>query len=506
MTAAGDPAAVLLSLPAPGHFLPVMRRHPFLTAYLILLTLSTLFRAGLVVISVSGSLRSEDEDQRATFYGGPGTPVVALGDAARGWQPVEVADHLQSQSNRVAFVRDGVDPSPVIDPRAGPPVDLVALGTAGPAAIALAVDHPDRVRSLTLVDADGIEEFDLLGDHNLNQVVRRAQLAGLELADWLIPHFLFLDPAIERSEARAARLISYDRRGIREQFARWNGPTAIYVSDSAPTRLAMAREHARLLPQSTLGPWDPDSLDAFLARVDAGTATTRATADPARIAAAALPFDAHGVSSAEGSALYILLLLLALTTLLSEDLACVTAGMLAARGSIPLLPAIIACYLGIILGDQLLYLLGRSAGRALVTRIPVKWILTPERLDRAVEWFQANGMQVVLTSRFLPGTRFPVYVAAGILRGGFIRFALWLMAIGALWTPALVGLSYEATRTGRATIEGLPGATWLWALGLIIGGTILLRLLVPLVTAQGRKEAAASLRKAARTGLKSPSE
>jgi len=175
------------------------------------------------------------------------------------------------------------------------------------------------------------------------------------------------------------------------------------------------------------------------------------------------------------------LFLLALVTLLSEDLACVVAGVLAARGSIPLMPAIVACYLGIAVGDQLLYLLGRTAGRALVTRIPIRWILPPERLELACEWFRTNGMKVVLTSRLLPGTRFPVYLAAGILRGGFVRFALWLMAIGAVWVPLAVGGSYLAAKRGRGLVEMLPGATWAWALGAIFLLILVLRVVPPLV-------------------------
>ena len=451
-----------------------MRRHPFIAAYLILLALSTLLRIGYYLLSESGPAR-------ASFDRAVGPPAVMMGDAANGWRARDGTAAAGLAGHSVALVRDGVDPAAVLTPPDGARVDLVAFGTAGPAAVALAAGHPDRVRSLTLVDADGVEEFDLLGDHNLNHVLRHAQVVATSLAEWLLPHFFLLDGVLESSKARAARLLAYDRRGLRDQLARWDGPTAIFSTDRSRNGAATAREYARLLPQASLGAWSPDSLRVFLARVDAGGLPTRATADPGRIAAAALPFDAHGLPSAEGSALFAILLLLALTTLLSEDLACVTAGVLAARGSIPLTPAIIGCYVGIVAGDQLLYLLGRSLGRAIVTRAPFRWLIGPAELERAQEWFKREGMRVVITSRLLPGTRFPVYVTAGILRGGFVRFALWLMAVGAIWTPLAVGGSYWAARRGRNLVESLPGATWPWVLGAILLLVFILRVIPPLV-------------------------
>lgn len=451
-----------------------MRRHPLVVIYLVLLALSDLLRVGFFLLA-------EPLGNRPQLEGTVGPLVVILADAQdHGVPDAQLAPSLRV-GHQLAMIPDGVDPDSVIDRPDGTPVDLVAFGTSGPLAVAIVSRTPDRVRSLTLIDADGIEEFDLLGDHHLNHVLRRAQVISTVAAEWLLPHFFALNHASKGSEARAERLLSYDRRTIRAELTRWNGPAAIYVSDTTGTAVATAREHARLLPQSTLGRWSADSLPAFLDRVAAGVARTRAHASPERIAAAARPFDAGGLASAQGTSLFVVLALLALTTLLSEDLACVIAGVLAARGSIPLFPAIIACYVGIVAGDQLLYLLGRSVGRAILTLPPFRWWVSRAALDRAHAWFTREGMRVVLTSRLLPGTRFPVYVTAGILRGGFVRFAVWLMVVGAVWTPLLVGGSYVAARQGRNLVEALPGETWPWALGGILLLVLILRVIPPLI-------------------------
>jgi membrane protein DedA with SNARE-associated domain len=463
-------------------------RHAVLLTYLFFLAASTGVRWQ------EGELASRDQGG-LIFGGGVAPEVLVVADAGMARGPVPTFLEEATAGRRVSVIEARTNLDDELRSLGGRAIHLIAIGTGGGPAILAAASDPGMVRSLTLIDADGIEEFDLLGDHHLNQVLRRAQVVASDALRWGLPHFGILDHGILRAD-RARALLAQDRRGIRAALARWGGPTLILTHDSGPGRLATSREQARLLPQALLRSSSIETLRTFLGEVDAGTAPTRTAAPPDRISAAGLPFDAGGIASAQGSSLLVVLVLLALATLLSEDLACVAAGVLAARGSIPLWPGILACYIGIVIGDQLLYLLGRSAGRALVTRVPLKWILSTERLDRAYEWFRTHGMKVVLTSRLLPGTRSTVYVAAGILRAGFVKFALWLVVIGAIWTPALVGLSYVATRQGRGLLEALPGPTWPWALGAMIGGTLLIRSLLSAATPEGRAGLAARWRSA----------
>src|SRR5262245_26978339 len=108
------------------------------------------------------------------------------------------------------------------------------------------------------------------------------------------------------------------------------------------------------------------------------------------------------------------LLSLALLTLLSEDVACVTAGLLVAAGRLPFPAAAAACAAGILSGDLILF----GAGWLLVSIGKERWlrrIVRPERLDAAVAWTRRRGALVALTSRLLPGTRTPVYIALGML-------------------------------------------------------------------------------------------
>lgn len=132
------------------------------------------------------------------------------------------------------------------------------------------------------------------------------------------------------------------------------------------------------------------------------------------------------------------LLTLALGTLISEDLACVTAGLLIASGRHSFLEATLACIGGIYSGDLLYYGAGRILGMPLIVKISSRW---EKPVRKAMDWFEKHGTTAVLTARFLPGARVPAYVAAGALGMSFVRFSIFFLIAAIVWTPILIGSS-----------------------------------------------------------------
>jgi membrane protein DedA with SNARE-associated domain len=135
------------------------------------------------------------------------------------------------------------------------------------------------------------------------------------------------------------------------------------------------------------------------------------------------------------------LVLLALGTLASEDLTSIGAGLLARDGHIALAPAVMACVAGVYVGDLGLWLAGRIIGRRLLT---FRWL--SQRVDVASltalsATIDDNLGVAVLCSRFLPGTRLPTFLAAGIWGQRPIAFAGWSLLAVLLWTPLLVLLT-----------------------------------------------------------------
>ena len=169
---------------------------------------------------------------------------------------------------------------------------------------------------------------------------------------------------------------------------------------------------------------------------------------------------------------------LAIGTLISEDLTCVTAGLLIQAGRLAPLPAVLGCLAGIYLGDVGLWLAGRLFGRALLEGGHAPgWLarrLPAESLRAARERFDRHAPAALLAARFLPGTRLPIYVAAGAFGQRSGRFLLWTLIAALLWTPIAV---LFVALTGRSILQPLDRLPLPAAVTLPLAAALLLGLL-----------------------------
>lgn len=183
-----------------------------------------------------------------------------------------------------------------------------------------------------------------------------------------------------------------------------------------------------------------------------------------------------------------LIISLILATLVSEDLTCITAGVLAAQGRISFLLATVACLFGIFIGDLLLFMSGRFFGRAMLKRAPVKWFVSAEKVEQGSQWFERRGMAAIFISRFVPGLRLPTYFAAGLLNTSFWKFTLYFLLAAVVWTPLLVGLSFTlGAEFVRSTLLESQGA-WLKVAASSVTLFLLVKLLLQLSSYQGRRK------------------
>jgi membrane protein DedA with SNARE-associated domain len=132
---------------------------------------------------------------------------------------------------------------------------------------------------------------------------------------------------------------------------------------------------------------------------------------------------------------------IAVGTLVSEDLTSISAGLLARDGVIGLVPAIAACTTGVYLGDLGLWALGRVAGRRVLQWKWVGRLVDPASVASVNARLDHRLGLAVLASRFLPGTRLPMYLAFGISGRRPLAFAAWSFLAVLLWTPLLVLLT-----------------------------------------------------------------
>jgi len=164
---------------------------------------------------------------------------------------------------------------------------------------------------------------------------------------------------------------------------------------------------------------------------------------------------------------------LAAGTLVSEDLTCLSAGLLIRSGAVDHATALLGCFTGIVAGDVGLWAVGRAIGsRMRAARWLDRWV-DPERIRRAERWLDGNLPKAVLASRFMPGSRLPLYLAAGMLGRSMRRFLLWTLVAAALWTPLVVLSAAWLGPVFTSALGRLTGGTSAWQPGLAIAAVYL---------------------------------
>ena len=155
---------------------------------------------------------------------------------------------------------------------------------------------------------------------------------------------------------------------------------------------------------------------------------------------------------------------LAAGTLLSEDLTSIGAGLLVRDGRIAPLAAAAACSAGVYFGDLGLWVAGRVLGRRVLTLPWLAGKLDAAALEELSVRLDARLGALVIGSRFLPGSRLPMFVAAGIWGRRPLAFAAWSLVAVLLWTPLLVLLTARFGPSSTSPLVGQLGDSLRWAI------------------------------------------
>src|SRR5437899_4829309 len=154
-----------------------------------------------------------------------------------------------------------------------------------------------------------------------------------------------------------------------------------------------------------------------------------------------------------------------LLSFISEDAATISSAFSLFGGPINWQLGFAACFVGIWLGDLGLYSLARCFGKPILQS---RWIARFADA-KAIEWcqtrFNDHASLKLLASRFVPGTRLPTYLAAGLLSMPVTRFAivtafaalLWIGGIFAitklLGSQALIWLSFVQSKVAAIVLS-----------------------------------------------------
>lgn len=135
-------------------------------------------------------------------------------------------------------------------------------------------------------------------------------------------------------------------------------------------------------------------------------------------------------------------------TFLLEDVALTSALLLVAQQKMTLASAMSACFLGISIGDMLLYGLGFTIGS---WRLAERWAFLKRFRDMSTVTSAAEVLTYsIVICRFVPGTRLPTYLAAGLARYSVAKF----FGLTVITVLGWVGLAFALGQSLRSVVAG----------------------------------------------------
>jgi membrane protein DedA with SNARE-associated domain len=122
----------------------------------------------------------------------------------------------------------------------------------------------------------------------------------------------------------------------------------------------------------------------------------------------------------------------------------IAASIYAGSGRLNVVAVGVVAFFAAVFGDNIGYGIGRFGGRRLVDRWGKYVFLTPERLDKAEEFFDRQGAKIITIARFIEGLRQANGIIAGITRMHWLRFLLYNALGAGLWVGTWVSIGYFA--------------------------------------------------------------
>lgn len=161
-----------------------------------------------------------------------------------------------------------------------------------------------------------------------------------------------------------------------------------------------------------------------------------------------------------------------LLTFAYEDGATLLAVTLGSAGRLDPRLGLASAVLGIWVGDVGLYWVGATLAGRLEQSRWVKRFVSPEAYSRARLWFQQSGVSTIVLSRFIPGSRLPLYVAAGALKQPARLFASVTGICAIVWVSAIYVASRFTALSRLSPVRSLA----IFAVALLAGPWVLAKL------------------------------
>jgi len=181
------------------------------------------------------------------------------------------------------------------------------------------------------------------------------------------------------------------------------------------------------------------------------------------------------------------LLVIGLGAFLEGPIVTVAAAALAGAGQLPWWGVWLAAVVADVVGDTLLYALGRHGDRPAVARVLVRLGLSDARREALTREVHTHLPRIVVGAKLVDIGAIPAYLAAGLANVGYQRFLSWIIPATAVRAAVLVGIGYAAGDRLAADLESRP---WLLVVaGIAVGVALVVGRLAIVRATAGRRRA-----------------
>ena len=163
----------------------------------------------------------------------------------------------------------------------------------------------------------------------------------------------------------------------------------------------------------------------------------------------------------------------------------IAASIYAGSGRLNVVAVGVVAFVAAVFGDNIGYGIGRFGGRRLVDRWGKYVFLTPERLDKAEDFFDRQGAKIITIARFIEGLRQANGIIAGITKMHWLRFIAYNALGAALWVGTWVSIGYFAGQH----INTIYGLITRYSLYVAIAAVVLIVALVARHVIRKRRQA-----------------
>jgi len=170
--------------------------------------------------------------------------------------------------------------------------------------------------------------------------------------------------------------------------------------------------------------------------------------------------------------LFAILIAAGLGVPLPEDIPLLAAGWLVHKGSANLELMIATGLLGVLVGDSLLFSMGRRYGDHIVDHKWLRWIAKPWLVEKARQKYANHGAKILFAARFMPGLRAVLFLTAGVFKVPYWKFLAIDGFAALISVPVWVWLGKEFSGHIEQILGGARIASY------VVGGVLVVGLII----------------------------